>query len=488
MKLFQVKAVAAGILIVVAFQNCSKAFLSSGQQTVRNENSSNATLELTSSLGGPQVLTIGNSVFGSNLQIQAHDNFAYSIFSLTFRGKEFINSDDHGRELQSASSFDGYGECFNPTEAGSRDDGDVGGPSTSQVIGYYVSGNVLATKTDMAFWLHGNQAYPEKPYCGSHKDIHNAVNTTDRGNHIFEKNVKIGYEGLENVIDYNVAYHVPEAHQSATFEALTGYMPADFDHFFTYDPNSRSLIQILPAASPPPDGEQSLPLILSTSDRGSAMGVYSPELPQSIANEGYGHFSLPGTNKWNCVFRENNLSANSTYNYRCFVIVGTVEEVRLGIDKLHAKFHPSIPINVPPISIPSAPVPIDAGIAPGICTPAEYLIRRPDVAAAHLTAINHYNMAGKSEGMCQPIDGSGTCTSAEYLIRRPDVAAAHLTAINHYNMAGKSEGMCQPIDGGPGVCTAAEYLIRRPDVAAAHLTAINHYNIAGKNEGMCQPQ
>ena len=56
-------------------------------------------------------LSISAKVNGSMLAIRASGRTAGAIDSVTWRGKEFLNSFDHGRELQSASSFDGYGEC-----------------------------------------------------------------------------------------------------------------------------------------------------------------------------------------------------------------------------------------------------------------------------------------------------------------------------------------------------------------------------------------
>ena len=67
----------------------------------------------------------------SEIVITTTSRLAGAIHSLTWNGKEFIDSFDHGRQLQSASNFDAgtpiTGETFNPTEAGSRDDG--AGPS-----------------------------------------------------------------------------------------------------------------------------------------------------------------------------------------------------------------------------------------------------------------------------------------------------------------------------------------------------------------------
>ena len=73
----------------------------------------------------------------SEIVIRTTSRLAGAIDSLTWNGKEFIDSADHGRQLQSASNFD-VGtrftpETFNPTEAGSRGDG-AGPTSTSKLL------------------------------------------------------------------------------------------------------------------------------------------------------------------------------------------------------------------------------------------------------------------------------------------------------------------------------------------------------------------
>lgn len=73
----------------------------------------------------------------SEIVITTTGRLAGAIHSLQWNGKEFIDSHDHGRQLQSAASFDCalakefWAECFNPTEAGSRADG-VGEKSSSK--------------------------------------------------------------------------------------------------------------------------------------------------------------------------------------------------------------------------------------------------------------------------------------------------------------------------------------------------------------------
>ena len=71
---------------------------------------------------------------------------------------------------------------------------------------------------------------------------------------------------------------------------------------------------------------QPLPVILASADGRHAMGVWSPELPQD--GVGYGRFTFQDVEKWNCVFREKEVLAGTTYRYRCFVAVGTIDEVK----------------------------------------------------------------------------------------------------------------------------------------------------------------
>jgi hypothetical protein len=255
-----------------------------------------------------------------------------AIDSITWRGKEFINAHDHGRELQSASSFDGYGECVNPTEAGSAKDG-AGATSSSRLVAGKAHGRTLETTIEMAYWLAPGTAYPTA--CGSHTDFRKARNDTVRSNDTLIKRVTIGTDA----ISYEVTFVTAEDHQSATFEALTGYMPPEFSEFLAYDPASRAIVQLTDGP-----GEQALPVILATPDHKFAMGVFSPNLPQKAhPKAGYGRFRFlsnpktPGWNtvKWNAVYREAPVP-RGRYHYQCYVAAGTLEDVRRAMERLHS--------------------------------------------------------------------------------------------------------------------------------------------------------
>ncbi|MDQ3623014.1 MAG: hypothetical protein M3463_11065, partial [Verrucomicrobiota bacterium] len=134
---------------------------------------------------------------GSEIVITTTARLAGAIHSLTWKGKEFIDSADHGRQLQSASSFDSAppenSETFNPTEAGSRLDG-AGPRSTSRLLEISASGNELRTRARMAFWLAP----------GERSDGRLARNSGALSSHCVAKQVRIGVPGLPNAIEYTV--------------------------------------------------------------------------------------------------------------------------------------------------------------------------------------------------------------------------------------------------------------------------------------------
>ncbi|MGL6096949.1 MAG: hypothetical protein ACRC7O_14280, partial [Fimbriiglobus sp.] len=94
----------------------------------------------------------------SDIVITTTARLAGAIHSLKWNGKEFIDSADHGRQLQSACSFDCGGpgrfwaEAYNPTEAGARRDG-AGKKSSSVPLAVQAGKNRLDTTVKMAFWL-----------------------------------------------------------------------------------------------------------------------------------------------------------------------------------------------------------------------------------------------------------------------------------------------------------------------------------------------
>ena len=271
-------------------------------------------------------LSIAVPVFESKVIIQTRSEYSGAISSIFFRGKEYIDSRDHGRLLQSASSFDGYGECFNPTEGGASRDSKKQNVSSLKSINS--KGNQIWTVVNMGFWLNPKQSYPQG--CGGKQFFKQAINTTSSSGHILEKHITVGLLNFPNVINHQVTFKVPSYFDDATFEASTAYVPKEFSHSLFFDSKLGKEID-----SGNKQGEQAFPVILATPDGLHAIGVYSPQLPQNEV--GYGLFSFPDVNKWNCVFREKKILPKP-YSYQCMVVFGTLSEVENTIIKLDLTF------------------------------------------------------------------------------------------------------------------------------------------------------
>lgn len=259
----------------------------------------------------------------SEIVITTTSRLAGAIHSLTWNGKEFIDSTDHGRQLQSAANFDlrkpFFPEVFNPTEAGSRQDG-AGATSSSRLIALKASGRQLETTTQMAFWLA-----PGEKSAG-----HPAVNEQVLSDHRLTKRVVIGHKQFPHAIEYDVTFTIPpaEKHTLAQFEALTGYMPSEFEKFWTFDPETGDMRSLDDGP-----GEQPKPVVFSTADQQFAMGVMAAEPPPPTSDgPGYGRFRFRTEDvvKWNCVYRVRNPAGvqPGEYRYRMFVVVGTCDTVR----------------------------------------------------------------------------------------------------------------------------------------------------------------
>lgn len=263
------------------------------------------------------------------ISVSTSHRVAGAVDSVFWNGREFINSYDHGRQLQPALSKNGHGECFNPTLAGNRAD-DVRTTTTSVFEAASAAGTALTTQTLPAFWLEPFTT----DWCGP------VINTTRVSNYRTNTDIQVGLPGMRHAIRFKTRVYVPEAVGSLVIEAPTGYLAGDFTAFYTYNDATQSLTQL---SSTLPAGEQGKPLVLSTPNGSHAMGVWSPSLPQpSFPTIGYGQFRFPGgaesqaTMKWNAVYRTGAVAAGTTLNYTTYIAVGSRENVRVTLAQLYA--------------------------------------------------------------------------------------------------------------------------------------------------------
>jgi hypothetical protein len=263
---------------------------------------------------------INNRALDDAIRIAASSDFGGSITSLVFRGKEYIDAADKGRELQSASAFDGLDECYNPTEAGTSYDKQA--PSSSKLIHAEAKRNILETQTNMAFWRMPGELQPGGR-CGTRTDLQVAQNSTILSGHLLSKRVEIGCCGIPNAIRYDVTYSIPRQYSKARFEAVSLHTPPDFNLAFQYDPAKDALQQV---------EEKKInvthPIVLSTSDSRHSIGLYCPNAINDRARTAFYSFKLwPQTSVARCVFLEEPIKS-ANYAYQGFLFVGNLDEVR----------------------------------------------------------------------------------------------------------------------------------------------------------------
>jgi len=274
--------------------------------------------------------TLSILVDGHPLTIQTTNRLAGAVHSIRWKGQEFIDSADHGRQLQSASSFDAmsddpfWAERYNPTEAGSRRDGATD-HSSSRLLGIDASYTELKTSTQMAFWLNP----------GENSQGRKALNNKALSEHILHKRVCLGAYQDPHVIQIDNTFQWPEteSHRYAQFEVLTGYMPPAFSEFWRVELPSGEL---KPLDDGP--GEQSDPVVLSTIDHQFAMGAFAVAKPDWIESKpGYGRFRFADEKvvKWNVVhrYRETPRLTKAQASFRVLVFIGSLEQVRKLIEQ-----------------------------------------------------------------------------------------------------------------------------------------------------------
>ena len=273
------------------------------------------------------------AIGGKPLVIRTTSRLAGAIDSVKWNGVEFIDSHDHGRQLQSALNADVDGvfhvECYNPTEAGSVVDA-LGPKSTSRLEFLSVKDGLLSTRTRMAFWL--------APGMKSHGQL--AQNTALLSEHVLAKQVRIGRPGMDHVLDYRVTFTVPadRPHKYLQFEALTGYMPAMFSEEHRFDAKTATLVPV-----PRKNGEIRDPIVLSTPSGSHAMGVFTPDRsPAGQPPVGYGRFEFEPEKvvKWNCVFRlrQSEPIKPGDHRFQLYVVIGTREDCRRTLAALAQEF------------------------------------------------------------------------------------------------------------------------------------------------------
>jgi hypothetical protein len=286
---------------------------------------------------------VTNNVDGIPLSITTTDRLAGAVDSLNWKGKEFVNTYDHGRQIQYAWTENGWGECQNPTEAGSHYD-DVGTNSTTILKDISVTGNKLTTITNPAYWaLPGtNQTFCQK--------VNTAKNTDLATPQTMTKTMEIGYAGLDNVIKTEIKLnHNTQDLTELKMQMPTGYLTPDFNQFYRFNPQSG---QLNPVAKDPKyagsiftyNRNEALPVILATPDGKHAMGVYT-SMNSNNSNVNYALLEYPNSdpsqasNIWSINY-QNGYFPVGEHTFTSYMIVGDLATVQESMKQLY-QVHPT---------------------------------------------------------------------------------------------------------------------------------------------------
>lgn len=285
----------------------------------------------------PTTYSITGNFKGLPIVVTTSTRNAGAVDALTYNGINFVNSFDHGRELQSALFLQGYGECYNPTEAGSNADG-FGDTTTSSLLSQTIGTNSLTNRTQMAWWLapgvtDSSCVFGPGPY------------TTPLSPLVLSKSIQIGIPAAANAIFFHLGVDTAKIIGTSSLE-FTGYMPTSYSVFYTFDQTTGllSMAPTQPSSTVVTSGEQTKPVVLSKTDNSSALGIKCTGLPNpNDPNRGYGLYAFPvslypGSNtygtaaavKWSAYFRSTS-QQQALNGFDCYVLVGSLEDVRVGL-------------------------------------------------------------------------------------------------------------------------------------------------------------
>jgi hypothetical protein len=270
--------------------------------------------EMYKNIPADQPIIMTRKIGDDTLTMRSEAKFAGAISSLTFRGQEYINSDDHGRLMQGAIAYNLRYECLNPTQAGgSRDRNNAGQRSSSKrLLSYVTLENDVFITTRMAYWLRPGMTCQIPGVGRAPVDNRQRLSgDTYQITHRFDLN------GLPNLALMNITYTIEKAYDYAVVEALTIYSPPAFNTFHSIDPLTGTLT-LEPTLT---SDETPAPVILSTADGAHAIAFISLQKGAT-----YARFRFPDTNKISLVYRDAD-GITGENSYRAAWAIGTREEV-----------------------------------------------------------------------------------------------------------------------------------------------------------------
>jgi hypothetical protein len=270
--------------------------------------------EMYKNIPATQPIIMHHKIGEDTLTMRSEAKFAGAINSLTFRGQEYINSNDHGRLMQGAIAYNARFECLNPTQAGgSRDRNNLGQRSSSKrLLSYVTLENDVFVTTRMAYWLRPGMTCVIPGVGRARVD-----NRQRLSGDVYSIMHRLGLNGHANLASVDITYTIEKAYDSAVIEALTIYTPPAFNTFHSIDPVTGTLT-LEPTLT---SDETPAPIILSTADGAHAIAFISLQKGAT-----YARFRFADTNKISLVYRDAD-GITGENRYTAAWAIGTCEEV-----------------------------------------------------------------------------------------------------------------------------------------------------------------
>lgn len=274
----------------------------------------------------PEGTHIDNDVL--RIGVSARD--AGAVNSLVYRGTELVNDHDHGRQLQVAWSYNGLGEAYNPTEAGSAPDG-VGPTSSSRLLEVRARGRTLTTRSHPAYWRPPGYA----------RGKGGAASTQPVSADTLEKTLTLGYRDDPHVVVVDSAITVSPVPTGPAVESVVVESPAFYVPGFMTESEVLDRVDGRSVRNPSKSAEESKDpqqvLVVSSADGRFAVALVAPEAGnfmsyncRYIGREGTAEGGLA---KITLHYRQK-ARAGDRLTYRTFVVVGDLATVKASIAKI----------------------------------------------------------------------------------------------------------------------------------------------------------
>lgn len=246
------------------------------------------------------------TVQGAELTLGASRQFGAAITSLVWNGQQFVDAHDYGRLIQVAYQLNGLGEAYNPTEGGQL--GYPLPPNATRILSASVSGKVLTTSVNPAFWhpVNGQATSPD----------------------IIGKTVTVDYNGITNLVRQDVTIITAADYTEAVGLNLTGYLTSSFSSLYSLQ--NGVAVPAQGGQTPSSAFSSNSPVILATADGAHAMGVLCAIGQYVVLMNAFGS----GTNDWNAGWRIAQPCPKGTYNSTVYYVVGTLADVTTKLNQI----------------------------------------------------------------------------------------------------------------------------------------------------------